>query len=154
MSEDELRKELQQISSELQQYDEFGKQIQIQIEKLQNYLIDLTRSKGTLAGLKEEKNIEETLIPLGSGVMLKAKPLETDKVFYSVGADVIVPKSIDEAIKDIDGRINEAEEQRINLADQLNQIISRISSLEQHAQGIYKQLQGPSKPQYDPNLVS
>ncbi|HUT81639.1 MAG TPA: prefoldin subunit alpha [Candidatus Bathyarchaeia archaeon] len=154
MSEDELRREFQSITNELQRFDDYGKQLQVQIETLQNYLIDLSRSKATLSGLKEETNPEETLIQLGSGIMLRAKPIQTDKVFYNVGSGVIVEKSLDDAIKEVDRRMDEVEKERLALADQLDQIINQINIMEQKAQAIYQQLQGPSKPTYDPSLVS
>ena len=154
MSEDQLRKEFQQISNEIQRYDEYGKQLQVQIETLQNYLVDLNRSKSTLTGLKEEKNTEETLIQVGSGIMMRVKPLEVDQVLYSVGAGVVVKKPIDAAVKGVEERIGEVEKERIALADQLNKIIESIGNLERKAQSIYKQLQGPSQPQYDQSLVS
>ncbi|MBN1330436.1 MAG: prefoldin subunit alpha [Candidatus Heimdallarchaeota archaeon] len=154
MSEDELRKDFQSITNELQRFDDYGKQLQMQIETLQNYLIDLSRSKATLAGLKEETHPDETLIQLGSGIMLRVKPIQTDKVFYNVGSGVIVEKSIDDAIKEVDFRMDEVEKERVALADQLDQIINQINVMERKAQAIYQQLQGPSKPTYDPSLVS
>ena len=149
MSADKLRKEFQQINNEIQRFDELGKQRQIQINALQEYLIDLNRTRITLTGLKDEKNPDETLVQLGSGVMLKAKPLETKKVLYNVGYGVMVSKSITEAIKKIDEKIKEVDKERTGLVDQLNKIIESIGNLERRAQTIYNQLQGPSKAQYD-----
>ncbi len=154
MSDDKLRQEFQQITNEIQRFDEYGKQLQIQIETLQSYLLDLNRSKSTLTGLREEKKAEETLIPLGSGVMMRVKPLDVKTVLYSVGAGVVIKKPIEDAVKSVDERIEEVEKERIALADQLDRIIESINNLERRAQAIYRQLQGPSKPQYDPNLVS
>jgi prefoldin alpha subunit len=154
MSDDQLKQEFQQISNEIQRYDEYGKQLQVQVETLQNYLVDLNRSKTTLASLKEEKTPEETLIQLGSGVMMRVKPLEIDNVLYSVGAGVVVKKPIDDAIKSVEERIEEVEKERLAITDQLSRIIESIGNLERRGQAIYRQLQGPSKPQYDPNLVS
>ncbi|NHJ40877.1 MAG: prefoldin subunit alpha [Asgard group archaeon] len=153
-NKDDLQKEFQQISANIQRFDEYGKQLQVEIETLQSFLIDLTRSKQTLEGLKEEKKPEETLLQLGSGVMIRAKPIEPNKVYLNVGAGVIVSKTLNEAIEDITNRIDVAEERRLGLDDQLNQVINQINVLEQRAQAIYRQLQGPSKPQYDPDLVS
>jgi len=154
LKENDLRQELQQISGTLQQFDEYRKQLDVQVETLQNYLIDLTRTKTTLANLKEEAKPEETLLQLGSGVMIKAKPIDPKKVFYNVGAGVIIEKPVDDAIKDIDKRVDEVEKERIALAEQLQMVINQIGMLEQRAQAIYQQLQGPSKPSYDPSLVS
>ena len=154
MSEDELRNELQQISNTLQQFDEYSKQLQLQLETLRNYMLDLARSKSTLENMKYEKDTEETLIQLGSGIMLKAKPIESDKVFYNVGAGVVVSKTLDEAIKHLDERMNEVKTESQALGDQLNLIGNQMGSLERRGQEIIQKLQGPSKAQYDPSLVS
>jgi len=155
MSEEQkLRNELQQLSSQLQQFDGYGKQLQTQIESLQSYLIELSRIKITLTGLKEELNAEEFLLKLGSGIMIRAKPLDAGKVLANIGAGVTISKTVDEAINDITKQIDEAEKERLALADQLAQVINQINLLERRAQSVYRQLQGPSKPSYDPDLVS
>ena len=154
MSEDELRNELQQISNTLQQFDEYSKQLQLQLETLRNYLLDLARSRSTLENMKNEKDAEETLIQLGSGIMLKAKPIESDRVFYNVGAGVVISKTLDEAIKHLDERMNEVETESKALGDQLNLVGNQMGNLERRGQEIIQKLQGPSKAQYDPSLVS
>lgn len=153
-NEDNLRNELQQVSNTLQQFEEYSKQLQSQLETLRSYMLDLSRSKATLVNLKEEDNPEETLIQLGSGIMMKAKPLDTKNVLYSVGAGIVVSKPVDVAIKDIDKRIVEVENESITLADQLNQIANQMGSLERQGQALIQQLQGPAPAQYDPSLVS
>ncbi len=154
MSEDQLRNEFQQLSNEIQRYDEYGKQLQAQIETKQYELVDLNRSKSTLTGLKNEKNTDEILVQMGPGILMRVKPIEVDKVLYSVGAGVVLKKPINEAVKGVEEKIELVEKERLAFADQLNQIIERIGNLERRAQTIYKQLQGPSQPQYDPSLVS
>lgn len=153
-NEDNLRNELQQISGTLQQFDEYSKQLQTQLETLRSYMLDLSRSKTTLVNLKEENNPKETLIQVGSGIMMKAKPLDTKNVFYNVGAGVIISKPLDDAAEDIEKRIVEIENESQSLADQLNQIANQMGSLERQGQAIIQQLQGPAPAQYDPSLVS
>lgn len=154
MSEQEYRNELQQISATLQQFDEYGKKLQIDMETLRSYSVDLSRSKKTLENLKEEKDPSETLMQLGSGIMIKAKPLEKDTVYYNVGAGVIITKTYEEAIKDLNKRIEEVETQSKSLVDQLSQIQGQMTALEQRGQQLLQKLQGPAKAQYDPDLVS
>ncbi|MHA1354673.1 MAG: prefoldin subunit alpha [Candidatus Heimdallarchaeota archaeon] len=99
--------------------------------------------------------MDETLISLGSGVMMKAKPLESDKVYYNVGAGVIVTKKIDEAIDDLDSRVEEIQTKMAGLTDQLQQVYQQMQQLEQQGQAIVMQLQGGGKDaQYDPGLIS
>ncbi|MHA1440962.1 MAG: prefoldin subunit alpha [Candidatus Heimdallarchaeota archaeon] len=152
---DQLKQEYQRVTQTLQYFENYSKEIQNQVEVLNNYLLDVQRSKATLSNVKIEENMDETLISLGSGVMMKAKPLESDKVYYNVGAGVIVTKKIDEAIDDLDSRVEEIQTKMAGLKDQLQQVYQQMQQLEQQGQAIVMQLQGGGKDaQYDPGLIS
>jgi len=152
---DQLKQEYQRVTQTLQYFENYSKEIQNQVEVLNNYLLDVQRSKATLSNVKIEENMDETLISLGSGVMMKAKPLESDKVYYNVGAGVIVTKKIDEAIDDLDSRVEEIQTKMAGLTDQLQQVYQQMQQLEQQGQAIVMQLQGGGKDaQYDPGLIS
>ena len=155
MSNNELQAELQQITNALQQFEGYSKQLQVEIDTLNNYLVDLQRSKSTISNLKDEKKPDETLISLGSGIMMKAKPLDTKKVLINVGAGVIIEKNINDSIEEIDKRITEVEEQLASRTEQLQSIYNQMGVYERRGQAILQQIQGGGdKPQYDPNLVS
>ena len=152
---DQLRQDYQRVTQTLQYFENYSKEIQNQVEVLNNYLIDIQRSQQTLTNVKLEKNMDETLISLGRGVMIKAKPIESDKVYYNVGAGVIVTKKIDEAIDDLDSRVEEIQTKMTGLSDQLQQVYQQMQQLEQQGQAIVAQLQGGGKDaQYDPSLIS
>ncbi|MHA1186389.1 MAG: prefoldin subunit alpha [Candidatus Heimdallarchaeota archaeon] len=152
---DQLKQEYQRVTQTLQYFENYSKEIQNQVEVLNNYLLDIQRSKATLSNVKIEENMDETLISLGSGVMMKAKPLESDKVYYNVGAGVIVTKKIDEAIDDLGSRVEEIQTKMTGLTDQLQQVYQQMQQLEQQGQAIVMQLQGGGKDaQYDPGLIS
>jgi len=155
MSNDQLRQEFQRVTQTLQYFENYSKDIQYQIETLNNYLLDIQRSQATLSNIKIEEKMNETLISLGSGIMLKAKPIEFDKVYYNVGAGVIVTRKIDEALSDLDKRIEEIQTKSVGLSDQLQQVYAQMNQLEQQGQAIAMQLQGAGKDaQYDPSLIS
>ena len=154
MTEEQYRNELQQIGATLQQFEEYSKQLEIELETLRTYLLELVRSKQTLTNMKDESNLDETLIQIGSGVMLKVKPLEVDSILYNVGAGVVVTKKIVEVIQDIDKKITEVESQSQQYVDQLTQIHNQMGALEHKGQELIQKIQGPPKAQYDPSLVS
>lgn len=156
MSNDQLMQEFQRVRQTLEYFENYTKDIQYQIETLNSYLVDIQRSKSTLSNIKIEENMDETLISLGSGIMIKAKPMEADKVYYNVGAGVIVTRKIDEALKDLDNRIEEIQTKSTGLTDQLQQVYAQMQQLEQQGQAIAMQLQGAAgkDAQYDPSLIS
>ena len=155
MSTDQLRQEFQRITQTLQYFESYSKDIQMQIDALNNFSLDVQRSKATLLNIKNEENMDETLVNLGSGIMIKVKPLDKDKVYYNVGANVIVTKNLDEAQKDLDKRLEEIQTKASALSDQLQQVYEQMAQLERQGQAIAMQMQGAGKDaQYDPSLIS
>jgi prefoldin alpha subunit len=150
----EIQKQLQAISRNLQQYEEYSKELQKQLDTLNSYLADLNQSKKTMKNMDDEDSIKESIFHLGSGIMIKAKPLMQNEVLYNVGAGVIVNKSIKDALEKLDERIEEVEQQSSSLGQQLQQISNQMSGMERQAQQLIQQMQGPEKAQYDPNLLN
>ena len=146
------RAELSRISNTLEQFEEYSKQVAAQIDIIRAYLNELKAARQTIANLKEEKNTEDTLIPLGAGVAIKAKVLEPGTIYYQVGAGVTVTKTTENAIKGLEERISEGERENSALSEQLMAIYQQMKSLEQRGQQLLQQFQGPPKATYDPNL--
>ena len=144
--------ELSRISNTLQQFEEYSKQVTAQLDTIRAYMIELRAARQTISNLKEEKDADETLVPLGAGVSVKAKILEPENIYYQVGAGVTIAKSVNDAIKGLDERIAEGEKESSALSEQLMAIYQQMRSLEQRGQQLLRQLQGPPKAAYDPNL--
>jgi prefoldin alpha subunit len=71
---------------------------------------------------------EEVLIPVGGGVLLRASPPKTDKVLLNIGANVVLEKTREEAVKFIESRVGELEGDIEAVASQRSQIAQRLDS--------------------------
>ncbi len=94
---------------------------------LERILIESKSSLDTVKGLSETPS-EEVLIPVGGGVLLRARPPSTDKVLLNIGANVVLEKPREEAVKFIETRVSELEGDIDAVASQRSQIAQRLDS--------------------------
>jgi prefoldin alpha subunit len=109
---------------------------------LERILIETRSSIETLAGLATSKT-DEVLVPVGSGVMIRASPPKIDKVLLNIGANVVVEKSREYASQFMESRATELEQNITVVANQRGQIAQRLDSDRRVLQTIVnKQQQG------------
>ncbi len=98
--------------------------IQERIEALREYLNELQLRKleyeMTKRNLKQLKEGDEILVPLGSGIFFNAKVGRIEKVFVNIGADVVMEKEVEETIKIIDEQIKKIDKAIDETMEELN----------------------------------
>ncbi len=95
MSVDEDEKTLNQIAIQAQLLQRQGGAMQQQIEMMQTTSSDLQATIESLDNLSKAK--EMGLLPIGSGVYITCKQVDTDAVLLSVGSGLIVNKKAEDA---------------------------------------------------------
>jgi|TARA_B100000315_G_scaffold161292_1_gene149763 prefoldin alpha subunit len=106
MSEEE--KQLQAHLYEFRMLEGRLKEISVQSEMLVRALIETKGGLTTLKGLNTSSSTE-VLIPIGGGLFVDAKAPPSDKLLVTIGADVVVEKQKEDALKDVEERIKEME---------------------------------------------
>ena len=106
MSEEE--KQLQAHLYEFRMLEGRLKEISSQSEMLVRALIETKGGLTTLKGLNTSSSTE-VLIPIGGGLFVDAKAPPSDKLLVTIGADVVVEKQKEDALKDVEERIKEME---------------------------------------------
>jgi len=106
MSEEE--KQLQAHLYEFRMLEGRLKEISAQSEMLVRALIETKGGLTTLKGLNTSSSTE-VLIPIGGGLFVDAKAPPSDKLLVTIGADVVVEKQKEDALKDVEERIKEME---------------------------------------------
>lgn len=84
--------ELQMLNSQLQQ-------LQQQIQTADAQSAEMAKIAISVEDAKSIEKGQELLVPLGQGIFIKAKAEENKNVIMSVGADVVVEKSLDDALE-------------------------------------------------------
>jgi len=95
MSVDEDEKTLNQIAIQAQLIQRQGQALQQQIEMMQTTVSDLQATIDSLDNLSKAKDMG--LLPIGAGVYITCKQVDTDAVLLSVGSGLIVSKKASDA---------------------------------------------------------
>ena len=120
--------------------EETVNQLAVEIRVLESTYNELTSRQGLLeralleshAALDSLRGLtgspSEVLLQIGGGALLRSEPPSTDKVLVSVGANIIIEKSKEEAVAILDERSREVEKTIVSIAGQRNEIAQRLNS--------------------------
>jgi len=70
----------------------------------------------------------EVLTQIGAGAMLRSQPPSTDKILVSVGANVVIEKTKEEAVAMLEERSRDVEKTIVSILQQRNEIAQRLNS--------------------------
>jgi len=70
----------------------------------------------------------EVLTQIGGGAMLRSPPPSTDRVLLSIGSNVVIEKSRDEAVAMLEERSRDVEKTIVSLIGQRSEIAERLNS--------------------------
>jgi len=129
MDEQELRAKMM----ELQIIEQQMKQMQKQINSIEQQAIELNSIEDNLEELKNTKKGNEIMVPVATGIFMKAEIKDTSELLVNVGSNVAVKKSIDDSKKLIS-------EQRIELGSIKEQMFSQLEKLSSKAMEIEDEL--------------
>jgi len=129
--EKEKEKEMQELYVNLQLLTNAIKQIQKQIQMLEEQFVDMQVVKSSLDELGEAKIDSSILVPMANGIFCKASLQDNKEVIMNVGGNVAVKKSIPDAKEYIDERIEELKKNREEMTGQLNSAMAQTQKLQE-----------------------
>ncbi len=126
-----------------------------QLKTLEAYLNELIARESTIlrfisdarlvmdaiSGLASVGDDVYALLPLGIGVYVHAKVSTKDKLLVSIGSDVAIEKSKDDAISYIENRVKELENALVALNNQKQEIQMRIEGTRSEMNSILRSVQ-------------
>lgn len=125
-----MEKELQKKAFQITALDGRLQELRQQLELLERQISEL---QTTLIVLDEIKKIElenEILAPISPGVFVKANLKENKNVIINIGAKVFCKKSIEEAKKLIQQKLDQSLDIYNKIAIETNLIVENLTSLE------------------------
>ncbi|MBU0536789.1 MAG: prefoldin subunit alpha [Nanoarchaeota archaeon] len=131
-----MNKELQQKYLELQMLDQHIKQIQQNVELIENQLSELDQINQALDDLTSVKEGTEIFVPVTGGVFAKAELKDNKNLLVNVGAGTTVNKSIPETRDMISNQINEIADTRDQLLEQLQKAVRKAQKIQEELQEI------------------
>jgi len=104
---------------------------QTQLEFVNSLLTNLMNTKITIENLKNVKDGDEILIPVGGYVNLKAIIKNPEKIMLYVSHDVMIEKDLNGSIEFLDKLIAEHNEQMQNIAAQVQKLDATLMQMSQ-----------------------
>jgi len=136
--EDQMR----QILTEIRFLESTARVLQSRLDLVTAAQSETLTAIQTLEGTKGKPTDTETLIPIGSGSFVKTKLADAQNIIIGVGAGVCIEKSIDDSMKDLRVRSSELERARVNVTQQLSQVINQSEDYRAHLNDLVKKRGG------------
>lgn len=110
MTQEELQNTLQEKYMEYQMIEQQVKQVEEQRQTLEKQIEDLNGIKEAIVNIEKTKVGSELFVPISAGIFIKAEMKQNNELLVNVGDNVVVPKSIKDAIE----LVEKQEEEVIN----------------------------------------
>ena len=120
--EEQMRK----LAMELQMMQGSAETLQQRLQILQSAISDLRVAAASLEALKESEEGAPILVPTGGGAFVNANLGDLSKVIVGIGADVSIEMDLEEAEKNVSGRLEEVEKANLSVGQQLEQILAQM----------------------------
>ncbi len=140
MAEDD--RNLERIVAQLNAYEQQAQILQRRIELINASLQEIALSSESLEELKNIGEDNEVLMPLGSGIYVKAKIMDKEKVIFSLGSDVAAEKDVTGAQLSLDERSMALQNALQTTGQQLQQIANTMNELNRTAQTLARKIRG------------
>ncbi|HHC19404.1 MAG TPA: prefoldin subunit alpha [Euryarchaeota archaeon] len=98
---------------------------------LQRFESEYSLAKSTIQGLKDISIEEESLVPIGGGVYIKAKIADVEKVLINIGGETYMEYSNEEALKKLDEALQKIQKRRMDLAELSRSLSKRAEDIRQ-----------------------
>lgn len=136
ISKEQLQAQIQEKSYEFEMLRRELTGIEQEMSQLSERVGSFERVKIALNALKNTKKGEELIIPLGEGLFIKANMGKIDDVLLGVGSNIVIGKSILNAINYVNERIDEANKLIKRLTSNANNYSMRLRHLEPELQNL------------------
>ncbi len=121
---------LKEKYTELRLIDQQIRQIQKQLQDLENQIIEIMYVQQSLDELKNVKNGTEILVPVSNGIFAKAALKENNDLLVNVGANTVVEKDVDSVKKMLETNINEIKKLEQYFLQELQKLGLQATSIE------------------------
>lgn len=129
--EKESKKEMQKKYVELQVLANQLKQMQAQVQALDEHSIELSSIIENIEELKAFESGREILVPFSEGIFARANLQDSKELIVNVGSGILVRKGLSETAELLSKRINDINGQKEMLINELQEISIKAGKLEE-----------------------
>ena len=134
----EDQKQIQEKYMQMQLLEQQMQQIQKHLQLLENQLHELNITEQALDEIKTTKIGAEILVPMASGIFVKAELKDNKELAVNVGANTVVKKSIEEAKKLITSQVEDITNMQQNLTANFQKLTESAQMLEKELSKLIK----------------
>lgn len=132
------KQQLQEKYMQMQRIEQQMQQIQKQLKLIEQQTQELILTEQALDDLKNTKTGTEILVPLASGIFVKAELKDNKDLAVNVGADTVVKKDVGEAKKLITNQLEEITKIQQDLTENMEKLQSSAQTIQKELQGLIK----------------
>ena len=133
--------QLRQLVTEMRMMEGTVNTLQQRLQVVLASVSELRLAKQSLGDLKDIKSGSNLLVPVGGAAFINANLGDVDKVVVGIGADVSLEMEYEDAVKDVDERLQEMEKAQTSIEQQLGQIMAQLQSHQSMAERLSAEIQ-------------
>ena len=118
-----MTEEFKRKVNELSLMEAQAQYMEKQLESINANINEIEIAKSAIEELRKTK--EEVLVPIGAGVSIRMKTVDTEKILVRVGAGVVVEKDVEDWMKEIDKK----KEELIKIAEKIQLELERFAEI-------------------------
>ena len=99
--------------------------LQSRLDIVRAAINEITLAFNTLDGLKNLKEGDSTLVPVGAGSYVRMHIADSKKLVMGIGAGVAMEKDVEGSVTELKGRLEELDKARTSIQQQLDQTVGR-----------------------------
>ena len=134
--------QLRQIVTEMRMMEATVNTLQQRLQIVVASVSELRLAKQSLEDLKGVKLGSNLLVPVGGAAFINANLGDVEKVVVGIGADVSLEMAYEDAVKDINERLEEMEKAQGSIEQQLGQIMAQLDAHQSVAERLSAEIQG------------
>ena len=122
VSEDDI---VRQLAAEIRILEGSVNALQSRLDIVRAAVSEITVAHDTLDGLKNLKDGDSVMIPVGAGSYVRMTVADSKKIVMGIGAGAVMEKSVESSVEELKNRIQELDKARTSIQQQLDQTIGR-----------------------------
>ena len=133
--------QLRQLVTEMRMMEGTVNTLRQRLQVVLASVSELRLAKQSLGDLKDVESGSNLLVPVGGAAFIKANLGDVEKVVVGIGADVSLEMEYDDAVKDVDERLQEMEKAQTSIEQQLGQIMAQLEAHQSMAERLSAEIQ-------------
>ena len=133
--------QLRQLITEIRLMEGTVNTLQQRLQVVFASVSELRLAKQSLDDLEDIESGSNLLVPVGGAAFIKANLGDIEKVVVGIGADISLELAYNDAVKDVDERLQEMEKAKISIEQQLGQIMAQLEAHQTTAERLSVEIQ-------------